>query len=209
MNLTEFQIAVINDDRSEVAELLMELDRRTEREHFRRAAAEFGFRLLEHRGKCHAMRRELAPLLGYMDESGLRKLCEKYEIEGVSLGAFGPEVRMFAQENLGIHPNDGKTIFIGWDGFLLAGARGESEAARKVFAYLLRAERAGRIAGGALSIAKGRESRLREAERVVNIASKYSKLPPALQKKVGLYLDDILDTALTDHQLKLFDRDGE
>lgn len=209
MNLTDFQIAVASDDREEVATLLMELDRRTELEHFRRAADHFGFRLLEDRGRAYAMRSDLSRIFRYQDESGLRKLCDRYEIEGVPLGRFGSEVRIYAQENLGIRSHDRKTIFIGWDGFLLAGARGESEVTRKVFAYLLRMERAGRIAGGALSIAKGRESRLKEAERVVNIARKYSKLPPALQKKVGLYLDDILDTALTDHQLKLFGGEGE
>ncbi len=243
MNLTDFQIAVINDDNDEVNSLLMELDRRTELAYFRKAADNFGFKLLEHRGTAYALRRELASVFGYSGESGLRKLCDRYGIQGVSLGTFGHDVRMYipdtkdkdrghivrdntlsdqsaasedraqivrdhAAKALGLKRNDSNIVFLGWDGFLLAGARGESEQARKVFAYLLQMERAGRIAGGALTIVKAREHRLKEAERVVNIAVKYGKVPQPLQKKIGQYLDQILDTALSDHgQLCLFAED--
>ncbi|MBM7423834.1 MULTISPECIES: hypothetical protein [Spongiibacter] len=205
MNLTDFQIAVLGDDTNEVHSLLLDIDRRTERDRYREAARQFGFDLLEHRGKCYAMRRELASVFGYSGESGLRMLCEKYDVEGVSIATFAPEVRMWAQENLGLHSRDGKTIFLSWDGFLLAGARGDSEAARKVFAYLLKMERAGRIAGGAMDAAKANEARLKQAERVVNIAAKFGKVPQPLQQKIGEYLDNILDITLGQSgQLTLF-----
>jgi len=208
VHLTDLQIAVVSENADHIQSLLMELDRKTELAQFRNAALHFGFTLLEHRGVGYAMRRELAPIFGYLDESGLRKLCKRYDVEGVSIGTFGHDVRMSAQEKLGVHPNDGKTVFLGWGGFLLAGARGENVNAQKVFAFLLSMERAGRIAGGAISVAKAKQDRLKDAERVVSIATKFYKLPEPFRKNVGKYLNDILDTTLdVDGQLRLFHED--
>jgi len=51
-----------------------------------------------------------------------------------------------------LHPNDGKTVFIGWGAFLIAGMQGTNPAARAVQLYLLQMERAGRVAGTIVDI---------------------------------------------------------
>ncbi len=176
MNLTDFQIAVTNEDANQVHNLLSELDLKSEGLCYQQAAEHFDFKLVEHRGKYYAMRSELASIFGYLDESGLRKLCQNYQIEGVKLGTFGHEVRMLIKEAFGLHPNDGKTVLLGWDGFLLAGAKGQNESARKVFAYLLQMERKGRIALMSAEAIKLQTQMINNGAKVINALAKIDKI---------------------------------
>ncbi len=205
-SILDMQIAVLNDDGDAVHSILSELDRKTESEMFQRAADHFGFQTAEHHGRLLAMRAEIATVMGYKDESGLRKLCQRHDLETVSLGTFGQNVRMSIAEQMGLHPNDGKTIFVGWDAFLVAGMGATSPAAKNVQAYLLQMEKAGRVAGSALSMAQQRMQRISEANKVSLIASRVDRMQNnALKKKVATYLDDVLDGALgLANQLDLF-----
>ncbi|WP_275098092.1 hypothetical protein [Sedimenticola hydrogenitrophicus] len=205
-SITDLEIAVLNQDYSEVQSILADLDKHTELMAFRKAAAHFGFSLFEHHGRGYAMRRELGLIYGYMDESGLRKLCERWGTETLSLGTFGHDVRDLAIQQLGLSRNDGKTIFVGWDTFLLAGMESQTDAAKKVKAYLLHMERAGRIAGGALSVVQSRHIRLEEAEKVSKIASRIDRMKNTqFRSRVARYIDDVLDGALdVQGQLNLF-----
>jgi len=92
-SISNMQIAILEDNRGAVREQLNRLDRRTEGEMFQQAAEHFGFKTVEHHGIRLAMRSEIARVMGYKDESGLRKLCERYDLDAVSLGTFGQNVR--------------------------------------------------------------------------------------------------------------------
>ena len=197
MSMFDLQIAVLEDDKPEIHALLSELDRRTESEMFARAAEHFGFKTVEVHGRRLAMRSEIASVMGYKDESGLRKLAQRYDLESVSPGTFGQNVRMFVAEQLGLHKKDGKTILVGWETFLLAGMQGTNPAAGEVKIYLLRMEKAGRVAGGALSVAQQRTNRLNEADKVSQIAARIDRMHnSAYKQNVAKYLNELLDGAL-------------
>ena len=207
-SMIDLEIAVINHDHDVVKSLMSDLDRRTELAMFKKAADHFGFKLLEHRGRGFAMRRELAPIFGYIGESGLRMLCERYDLETVSLGTFAQDVRMLVIEKMDLHPNDGKTVFVNWDTFLIAGMESQNEAARKVKAYLLQMERAGRIAGGALDLANSRTLRINHADKITRIAARVDRInDQQLKTQLGIYLNEVLDDALDiTKQLDLFNQ---
>lgn len=145
-SMIDMQIAVMNEDHDEIRSILSELDRKTESDMFAKAASHFCFKTVEHRGRRLAMRSEIASVMGYKGESGLRMLCERHDLETVSLGAFAQDVRMLVCQDLGLHKFDGKTVFVGWDAFLLAGMESTTDAAKQVKLYLLQMERAGRVA---------------------------------------------------------------
>ena len=196
-SMIDLQIAVLNEDQNEIHSILNELDRKTESEMFAKAARHFGFKTLEHHGRRFVMRRHLAPVFGYIDESGLRKLCERHDLETVSLGAFGQNVRDLAVQELGLSRNDGKSIFVGWDAFLLAGMESTTDAAKQVKLYLLQMERAGRVAGGALDAVKARANRINEADKISLIASRIDRMQNnTFRQQVAELLDEVLDGAL-------------
>lgn len=196
-SITDFQIAVLSDDKAHIRELLNEVDRRSENDMFRKAGEHFGFKTVEHQGRRLAIRAEIARVMGYKDESGLRKVCERYDLATLSLGGFGQNVRMLIIETFGLHPQDGKTVLVGWETFLLAGMQGQSDEARQVQLYLLQMEKAGRVAGATLDIAKGRHMRIGEAGKVVMMVSRAERIKSkTLRTNVLRYVDDVLDGAL-------------
>ncbi|TKA91808.1 hypothetical protein FAZ79_00445 [Guyparkeria sp. SB14A] len=205
-SMLDLEIAVLNQDHDKIQSLIGDLDRKTELEMFRKAADHFGFNLLEHRGRGYAMRSELARVFGYGNESGLRRLCERHDTESIPVGALGEDAKSLAVKALGIKRNDGKTTLVAWDTFLIAGMESQTDASKTVKAYLLQMERAGRVAGGALDIAKSRELRLKEADRVSMIAARLDRMKDnTLRRKVSAYLDEVLDGALDiDKQRDLF-----
>lgn len=197
MSVLELQIAILEESQDSVRGLLNEIDRKTENDAFKRAAHHFGFQTIEHHGRRVAMRREIAQVMGYVDESGLRKLCEKWDLETLPLGTFGQNVRMLAIEKFGLHPNDGKSVFIGWDAFLLSGMSSTTNAAQQVQLYLLNAEKAGRIAAGARELAAERKQKIDEGSKVVSMLAKIDKMNNVkLRSKAAEYIDDLLDGAL-------------
>lgn len=196
-SFVDLQIAVLNKDHDTIKSILSELDRRTESDMFQRAAAHFGFKSVEHHGRRFSMRAEIARVMGYKGESGLRMLCERHDLEAVKVGTFAQNVRMSFAETLGLHANDGKTVLVGWDVFLLAGMESTTDAAQTVKAYLLQMERAGRVAGAALDVAHSRLLRIQDAEKVSLIAFRLDRMKDTeFKKKVAAYLDDVLDGAL-------------
>lgn len=197
MNLIDFQIAVINGENNTATEMLMEIDRKTEREYFKKAANHFGFSLLDAEGVFYASRSQLAPIFGFQDESGIRRMCERQGISEVALGRFGQNVRIKAHETFNLNPKDNKTVFVDYAGFLTIGAKGTTEQSRQVFAYLLQMERAGRIAIGAKDLVNQEDRKLKNASKIVDMLSKVDKIKNQhLKRKAAEHLDEILDGAL-------------
>lgn len=210
-SILDLQIAVLGEDNEAVQDILSEIDRKTESQMYMKAAEEFGFQTIEHHGRRLAMRRQIAKVMGYMDESGLRKLCERHDLETVSMGTFGQSVRDIAVRELGLKRNDGKSIFIGWDAFLLGGMQGTTAEAKKIQLYLLSMERAGRVASGAIDITKARASKISEADKVVSMVARAERISNQKLKQATLkYLDEVLEGALViPEQLLLLDEKRE
>ena len=128
------------------------------------------------------MRSEIARVMGYKDESGLRKLCERYDLETLSPSAFGQNVRMLLNKELGLNKFDGKSVVIAWDVFLLAGMTGTTDAAKQVKLYLLKMEKAGRVASGIVESANRHDAGINRVEKIVKIVDRATRIPDKFAK---------------------------
>lgn len=196
-SLLDFEIAVINQDKDEVQKLINEIDRRTENEMFRKAGEHFGFTTLECCGRQIAFRPDLAPIFGYADESGLRKITERYDLETVKLAWYGQDVRSILVDHFGLPQKTSKATFITWPTFLVAAMESTTPSAEQVKLYLLQAERAGRIASGAMDIIKAQDRKIDRAAKVVTMICKADRIVEKnLRQKTLEHIDDVLDGAL-------------
>lgn len=197
MNLNDLQIALIDNSKAGVRAVIDEIDRRTENEMFRRAGEHFGFVTVEACGRRIAYAPEMAASIGYADASGLRKLVERYELESVSLGGYGQNVRTLLIEGFGLHEFTSKATFVTWPTFLVAGMVATTAKAESIKRYLLDCERAARVGGGMLDIARSQDARLDRAAKVVAMVSKADRIADAaLRQQVLIHIDDALDGAL-------------
>ncbi|MDF1687296.1 MAG: hypothetical protein P1U50_10950 [Parvibaculaceae bacterium] len=198
--ITDLQIAVLNDNLTEAQSVITHLDRSTEAEIFQKAAEHFGFKTIEHQGRRYAMRNAIATIFGYANESGLRMLCDRYNIEAIPLSRFAQAVRIEIADDLKLSPKDNKTTFIGWEAFLLAAIESSTPKARAVHGYLLKMERAARIAAGAVDLtnpAKTKLTQLAESEKVINMICKVDRIADTvLRQRAAENLDDVLEGAL-------------
>ncbi|SEO64909.1 hypothetical protein [Nitrosovibrio sp. Nv6] len=195
-SILELQIAVMNGDKSGVHTVLDEMDRRTENEMLLRAAEHFKFETIEWNGRRIAYRPDLSRVFGYSDESGLRKLGERYDLEAIQLGWFGQNVRTIALETFKIEGKTTRACFVTWPTFLVAGMVSTTAAADSIKLYLLQAEKAARIAAGTLEI-KRDQSRFDSAAKVVNLISKAERIKDQKLREFALrHIDDLLDGAL-------------
>lgn len=196
-SMIDLQIALLEDNKTGVREILNDIDRRSENDMFRKAGEYFGFKTAEANGLRVAYRGELARVFGYADESGLRKLTENYGLQSYPIGAWEQNVRTLIVTQLELSKYTSKAVFDNWQTFLLASMKGTSEAARQVNLYLLHMEKAGRVAGATLDIAKGRHMRIGEAGKVVMMVSRAERIKSkTLRTNVLRYVDDVLDGAL-------------
>ena len=198
INLIDFELALLKGDNDEIAELLQQGDVRTANARLRQAGEKFGFKTVEVHGIRYAKRGDLALVMGYADESGLRKLCERMDLEGRFIGGFGQNVRDLLAEELGLVKNDRRTVLVAWSVFLLAGMSGTTEPARRVKRYLLEMEKAARVSAGMVDIARARNDRLDEVGKVVNIAFRATRIEDArIRASVIQYLNQMLPMALS------------
>jgi len=197
MNLSDLQIALIDNSKAGVRAVIDEIDRRTENEMFRRAGEHFGFKTAETGGRRIGYLPEIAGVMGYSDASGLRKLAERYDLESVAMGGYGQNVRQFLLETFGIHKQAGHATFVTWPIFLVAGMVSTTAKAEAIKRYLLDCERAARVGGGMLDIARSQDARLDRAAKVVAMVSKADRIADAaLRQQVLIHIDDALDGAL-------------
>lgn len=194
-SILELQIAVMSDDKSGVHAVLDDIDRRTENDMFRKAGEHFGFETMEWNGRLIAFRPDLSCVFGYSDESGLRKLGERYDLEAIQLGWFGQNVRTKAIETFKIEGKVSRATFVTWQTFLLAGMVSTTPAADSIKMYLLQSEKSARVAAGTLAIT--RDSQLDAAAKVINLISRADRIKTTQLRDYALHhLDDLLDGAL-------------
>jgi len=180
--LNDIQIAVLEDDKAEINTYLQELDRKTESKMYLQAAEHCGFKTVELHGRRFAMRAEIATVMGYKDESGLRKLCQRYDLETLSPASFGQNVRKLISNELGLHPKDGRSVLVTWDVFLLAGMAGTTDAAKQIKLYLLKMEKAGRVASGVVDGANRHDTGINRVEKIVKIVDRATRIPDIFAK---------------------------
>lgn len=197
MNLNDLQIALIDNDTARVHAVIDDIDRRTENEMFRRAGEHFGFATVETGGKRIAYLPEISAALGYADPSGLRKLVERYDLDSVSLGGYGQNVRQFLLETFSIHKQAGHATFVTWPVFLIAGMVATGAKAHPIKRYLLECERTARVGGASLTVAQAREARIANAASVVSMLSKADRIQePHLRQLALHHINEALDGAL-------------
>lgn len=211
MNLADLQIALIDNSLAGVRAVIDEIDRRTENEMFRRAGEHFGFPTGEWSGRRVAYQGDLARVFGYADPSGLAKLAERYELEAINLAWYGQNVRTSVRETFGLEAKTSRATFFTWPTFLVAGMAATTSNADQIKRYLLECERAARIGGGVLDLAKARDARIDHAAKVVAMVSKADRIQDAQLRALALtHIDEALDGALQlPRQRGLFDGSAE
>lgn len=197
MNLNDLQIALIDNDAKAIHAVIDEVDRNTENELFLRAGEHFGFKTALTGGRRITYLRELVPVFQYSGPDGLRKLVQRYDLESVSLGGYGQNVRQFLMETFGIDKNSGHGTFVGWSTFLVAGMVATTPRADEIKRYLLNCERAARVGAGLMDLNKVREAKLKAAGNVISLINRAVRIPdPAMRQLALEHLDEALDGAL-------------
>lgn len=195
--IIDLEIALLNSDKPGVRAVIDYMDLRTQNVCFLRAAEHFGFKTVQAYGKRVANRADLARVFGYKDESGIRKLAERYELEAHSMAAYAQNVRRLLATELDLHKFTNKLVLVGWETFLVAGMAATNPAAEVVKLYLLEAERAARIAGGTLDIIDSDKHRIDRMSKVVAMVCKADRLKDqALRLKVLGCVDEVLEGVL-------------
>lgn len=114
---------------------------------------------------------DLAPVFGYSDPSGLRRLATRYDLPMLNLAWFGKSALPKIREQFSLEVKTSRAIFFTWPTFLLAGMLSSVQNADKVKLYLLECERAARIGGGMLASEKHeREARQDSFRRAATLA---------------------------------------
>lgn len=197
MSLNDLQIALIDNDKAGVRSVIDEIDRRTENEMFLRAGEHFGFKTLETGGRRIGYLPEISIVMGYSDASGLRKLGERYDLESISMGGYGQNVRQLLLEAFGIHKQAGHATFVTWPTFLVAGMVSTTGKADAIKRYLLDCERAARIGGGLMDATKAKDARIDRTAKVVSMVCKADRIKDAdLRLRTLIHIDEALDGAL-------------
>lgn len=204
-SLIDLQIALLDEDKPAVHTALAEIDRITENEAFRKAGEHFGFATAEGFGKRLANRADLSALFGYKDESGLRKLAERYDLECYQTGVFGQDVRKVLIKELGLSEIGRPTTLCDWRTFLVAGMVSTTAASDAIKRYLLKMEQAARVGAGAIDFAKAERMRIESSAKVVTLLAKADRIKTAeLQRLAYSEINKLLDTALALPQGELF-----
>lgn len=144
-SLIKLEELLLEENSEGVKGYLSEIDRKTANDCMKAMGEAMGFQVIEINGICYAHLGRTSEILGYSDVSGLRKLMERYQIMTPKIGWFGLEVQKILRETFNLDPKDGQATFIPYEGILLSGMQGQTEGARKIKVYLLKAERAFRI----------------------------------------------------------------
>jgi hypothetical protein len=98
-------------------------------------------------GHAIMLARDLAKLMyGKEDTSPLGRLLRSYGFDFLRLEGSDDQGKTLLREHFHLGKFDGKAAFATWQHFLVVGMYGQTEQARKVKAYLLKREKASRIA---------------------------------------------------------------
>lgn len=208
MNLADLQIALLSDDTTAVHGVIDTIDRRSENELLRRAGEHFGFHTAETGGRRLAYLPEMAGSIGYSDASGLRKVVERYDLESVSMGGYGQNVRQLLLAEFSIHKQAGHATFVGWTVFLVAGMVTTSSKGDVIKRYLLECERAAR--NGGLGGDQSRDTRIANADRVVSMLARADRISEPTLRRVALrHINDALDGELRLKEQGLLFEEGD
>jgi len=143
-SILDLQRALLTEDPSAVKTFFDEADRRSANAAMLAAANELGFKVGFLDGWVITTGPELALLMGNNSGSSVREMRRKYGLMSFSEGSSSVEMTKL-REQFGLHPNDGKTVFCGWDTLLVCGMNGRTAEADRVKLYLLDCERSLRI----------------------------------------------------------------
>lgn len=144
-NISDLQIALLEDNNPAIMGYIERLDRETSNEAFTRAGETFSFPTVEIEGVVRTSSGHLASVFGYKQTNALTELLERRGISGIKLGGFAYDTQIKIREKLNLDPQDRKTILYDWPAFLVGGMNSTNDEARIVQAYLLKAEKVARV----------------------------------------------------------------
>jgi hypothetical protein len=139
--LIKFQSDVLNGRTQEARTFVMALAQERGNQHLQQLALQYGYRNWYREGYFAGYRVILArdlSLLCYENEdiSGLGKLLKRYNLMFLTLAGSGHDVQSLLRDHFGLSKHTSQANFVAWPHVLLAGAKGETEFARKMWAYI-------------------------------------------------------------------------
>lgn len=143
-SILDLQRALLSEDSSAVRDILDENNRKTSNQSMRAASAALGFKVASLDGWLVTTGAEVARVMGYTNDSAVREMRRKYGLMTFSGGWSSSEMTTL-REVFGLKQKDTRTAFCGWDTLLVCGARGRTQEADKILAYLIDCERALRV----------------------------------------------------------------
>lgn len=146
-NLIVFQKSLQSNNADQVRQFLAELPRISTNEGLKAAGEAFGFPTVVVEEIRYMLGRDLARVgYGHTDIASLQKLLKNYDRSLLSFGRFGIDCQIIIRQGFSLNPQDQKSTLATWGDLLIVGMKGETEAARKIMAYLLEAEEKARVA---------------------------------------------------------------
>jgi hypothetical protein len=187
--LAQFMRAVLAHDYPTVNRLIPLLDRLSANECHRQLGEEWGFPTLEVQGQCIMATRDLAMLVyGTPSISNIRRMLRRFGRKPLYLQDYNSRYHASIRTALGFAATASDVALAVWADLLIIGMRGHTEGAKKLQAYLLKAERDNRIRWTMEQLQAGvREMAQRAAahlERTVQV--NWSKLRNELLFREGL-----------------------
>jgi hypothetical protein len=144
--LAQLETAVLHRDIERIRAIVEQLDTMSANECLRQLGEEWGFPTIEIRGQRLMAMRDLARLVYDYDQIGnLRKILARFGRKPIYLQAYTPKYRASIRSALGIDARATSVALATWTDLLLVGMRGHTDGAKKLQAYLLKAERDNRI----------------------------------------------------------------
>src|SRR5262249_8214303 len=134
--LMKFQSDVLNGRTQEARAFIMALAQERGNQHMATLAFQYGYRNWYRPEDFTAYRVILARDLSRLcyeneDTSGLGKLLRRYGLDFMTLGASVHDVQSLLRDHFGLSKHTSQANFVAWPHVLLAGAKGETEFARK------------------------------------------------------------------------------
>lgn len=175
-SLIVLEAEILKESVDGVKNYLEDIDRKTANDAFRLLGEHLGLTTMEIEGIRYAHLSRASQIMGYANESGLRKLMSTYQITTPKIGWFVPEVRTRIRNTFDLDEKDSQATLMPYTGILLAGMSGMTDGAKKIKLYLLEAERVARIGIATLDQFKYELLQIRKCKEVVSMAATISRM---------------------------------
>ena len=144
--LAQLETAILSHNHATVHSILEQLDLMSANECLRQLGEAWGFPTVEIRGQRIMAMRDLAQLVyGYDNTANINNMLRRFNRSPVYLQGYNTRHKVQIRRALGIRTHATSVSLATWADLLIIGMRGHIDGAKRLQAYLLKAERENRI----------------------------------------------------------------